>query len=358
VSAAATGADGGVDADGMAWPPTTGRPVVLGIETSCDETAAAVVAGGVDVRSSVVSSQVDLHARFGGVVPEIASRAHVELLTPVVAEAMVEAGTEPADLDAVAATVGPGLVGSLLVGVSAAKAMALVWGVPFVGVNHLEGHLFAALLEEPDLEPPLVVLLVSGGHTLLVAMDGFGRYRLLGQTIDDAAGEAFDKVARLLGLGYPGGPVIDRLAATGDPTAVAFPRAMLQEGYDFSFSGVKTSVITHVRRHPETPVADVAASFQRAVVDVLVTKARRAAAEVGAKGLVLGGGVAANAELRRTAREAADADGLRCFLPSRALCTDNAAMIAAAGAWRLVHDGPSPLDLGADPNLRLPLLGR
>ena len=330
--------------------------VVLGIETSCDETAAAVVVGGTSVLSSVVSSQVDLHARFGGVVPEIASRAHVELLTPVVAEALVEAGTEPGDVDAVAATVGPGLVGSLLVGVSAAKALALVWGVPFVGVNHLEAHLFAALLEEPDLEPPLVVLLVSGGHTLLVDLRDLGRYRLLGATVDDAAGEAFDKVARFLGLGYPGGPVIDRLAMDGDPTAIDFPRAMRHDGYDFSFSGLKTAVINHVRRHPDVDTVDVAASFQQAVVDVLVEKTRRAARDVGARGLVLAGGVAANSQLREATLDACTEDGLRCFLPSRSMCTDNAAMVAAAGAWRLGHDGPTSLDAGADPNLRLPLL--
>ncbi len=329
---------------------------VLGIETSCDETAAAVVVDGHQVLSSVVSSQVDLHAAFGGVVPELASRAHVELLTPVVAEAMVEAGVEGSDLGAVAATIGPGLVGSLLVGLSAAKALALVWDVPFVGVNHLEGHIYAAFLEEPGLEPPLVVLLVSGGHTMLIAMEGHGRYRLLGATLDDAAGEAYDKVARFLGLGYPGGPAIDRLAMEGDPTAVAFPRGLLGEGYDFSFSGIKTSVITYVRKHPDVSAADVAASFQEAVVDVLVTKAQRAAAEIGAKGIVLGGGVAANSRLRERILDACIADGLHGFLPSRSMCTDNAAMIAAAGWWRLRSDGPSPLTLGADPGLGLPLL--
>jgi N6-L-threonylcarbamoyladenine synthase len=329
---------------------------ILGIETSCDETAAAVVADGTTVLSSVVSSQVDLHAAFGGVVPELASRAHVELLNPVVAQALVEAGTDGAAIGAVAATVGPGLVGSLLVGVSAAKALALVWGVPFVGVNHLEAHLYAAFLEEPDLEPPLVVLLVSGAHTMLVAMEGHGAYRLLGTTIDDAAGEAFDKVARFLGLGYPGGPAIDRLAMQGDRNAVAFPRGMRNEGYDFSFSGLKTSVVTYARKHPEASVADLAASFQEAVVDVLVTKARRAAAEVGATGLVLGGGVAANSSLRERALDACIADGMRQFLPSRSMCTDNAAMVAAAGWWRLRSDGPTPLDAGADPNLALPVL--
>src|SRR5215831_10399985 len=220
--------------------------VLLGIETSCDETAAACVMGGGDVLSSVVSSQIDLHAQFGGVVPEIASRAHVELVVPVIARAIVEAGIEDSRVDAVAATVGPGLIGALLVGVSTAKALALVWNVPFVGVNHLEAHLYAALLEDPELQFPLVVLLVSGGHTLLVSMEGHGRYRLLGQTVDDAAGEAFDKVARYLGLGYPGGPAIDRDAVLGDPKAIAFPRAMLDDGLDFSFSGLKTAVVNYV----------------------------------------------------------------------------------------------------------------
>ncbi|MBA3283379.1 MAG: tRNA (adenosine(37)-N6)-threonylcarbamoyltransferase complex transferase subunit TsaD [Acidimicrobiia bacterium] len=337
-------------------PPVDAATTVLGIETSCDETAASVVVGGHIVRSSVVSSQVDIHARFGGVVPEIASRAHVDLLTPVIAEALVEAGVDGPDLDAVAATVGPGLVGALLVGVSTAKALALVWNVPFVAVNHLEAHLYAALLEDPSLELPLVVLLVSGGHTMLIEMEGHGRYRLLGSTIDDAAGEAFDKVGRYLGLGYPGGPAIDRVAMTGDPMAIAFPRAMLAEGLDFSFSGLKTSVVNHVRKHPEAATADVAASFQEAVVDVLVTKARRAAQQVGAKGLVLGGGVAANSLLRERFLSACVEDGIRGFLPSRSMCTDNAAMVAAAAWWRLASDGPSPLDTGADPNLRLPLI--
>jgi N6-L-threonylcarbamoyladenine synthase len=336
-------------------PPYLVRPGtrVLGIETSCDETAAAVVVDGHHVLSSVVSSQVDLHARFGGVVPEIASRAHVELLTPVIARALIEAGIDDDHVDAVAATVGPGLIGALLVGVSAAKTLALVWDVPFVAVNHLEAHLYAALLEDPELELPVVVLLVSGGHTLLVLMEGHGRYRVLGSTIDDAAGEAFDKVARYLGLGYPGGPAIDGIAMQGDPTSIAFPRALMAEGYDFSFSGLKTSVVNHVRRHPEVATADVAASFQEAVVDVLVTKARRAAQDLGAKGLCLAGGVAANTQLRERLLDVCVADGLRAFLPSRSMCTDNAAMVAAAGWYRLRSDGPSPLDTGADPNLRL-----
>jgi N6-L-threonylcarbamoyladenine synthase len=326
---------------------------ILGIETSCDETAAAVVDDGVLVLSSIVSTQIDLHAKFGGVVPEIASRAHLQLLVPVIAEAIEVSGIEVASIDAIAATVGPGLVGALLVGVSTAKALALVWDKPFVAVNHLEAHLYAAFLEEPDLPLPLVVALVSGGHTMLVAMEGHGAYRILGQTVDDAAGEAFDKVARLLGLGYPGGPAIDRLAESGDPKAVTFPRPMLAEGFDFSFSGLKTAVANHVRKHPDTSAADVAASFQAAVVDVLITKARRAAAAIGARGLCLAGGVAANSRLREAARAAADADGLRVYLPSRAMCTDNAAMIAAAGHYRLASDGPSSLAVGASPGLRL-----
>ncbi|MCU0270120.1 MAG: tRNA (adenosine(37)-N6)-threonylcarbamoyltransferase complex transferase subunit TsaD [Acidimicrobiales bacterium] len=325
---------------------------VLGIETSCDETAAAVVVDAHHVVSSVVSSQVDLHARFGGVVPEIASRAHVELLAPVVAQAMIEAGVD-GDVDAVAATVGPGLIGSLLVGVSAAKTLALVWGVPFVGVNHLEAHLYASFLEEPDLPLPVVVLLVSGGHTLLVLMEAHGRYRLLGGTIDDAAGEAFDKVARFLGLGYPGGPAIDRVATQGDPAAIAFPRAIPDEAYDFSFSGLKTAVINHVRKHPEVVTADVAASFQEAVVDVLVTKTLAAAQQHGASGICLAGGVAANSRLRERVLDTCVQHGLHPFLPSPSMCTDNAAMVAAAGWWRLQSDGPTPLDVGASPNLTL-----
>jgi N6-L-threonylcarbamoyladenine synthase len=332
------------------------RGVVLGIETSCDDTAAAVVAGGTEVLSSVVSSQVDLHAMYGGVVPELAGRAHLELLTPAIAEALARAGLAGTDLHAVAATMGPGLIGSLLVGVSEAKALALAWGLPFVGVNHLEGHLFASLLDHPDIEWPVAVLLVSGGHTLLVSMEGPGRYRLLGQTLDDAAGEAFDKVARFLGLGYPGGPAIERAATTGDPSAFAFPRAMLGEGLNLSFSGLKTAVVHAVRKRPDAGDEDVAASFQQAVVDVLVAKTLDAAVSVGARGICLAGGVAANGALRGALVEACRELGLPAYLPSPATCTDNAAMIAAAGWWQLRHVGPTPLDAGADPNLRLPLL--
>jgi N6-L-threonylcarbamoyladenine synthase len=325
---------------------------ILGIETSCDETAAAVVEDGRYVRSSVVSSQIDLHARFGGVVPEVASRAHVELITSVIADALVEAGVELRELDAVAACHGPGLAGALLVGVSAAKALALTANLPYVGVNHLEAHLYAAWLEDPTLVPPLATLIVSGGHTMIVIMEGHGRYHVVGQTVDDAAGEAFDKVARHLGLGYPGGPVIDRLAREGDPKAVRFPRAMPGE-LDFSFAGLKTAVVNHVRRNPEYVVADIAASFQEAVVDQLVTKLVAAADEAGAPVLAIGGGVAANSRLREQVAAAAEASGRRSFLPPMALCTDNGAMIAATAWWRLRSDGPTPLNAGADPNLRL-----
>ena len=331
---------------------------ILGIETSCDETAAAVVEDGRRVRSSVVSSQIDLHAPYGGVVPELASRAHVELINPVVDEALMEAGIlDVRELDAVAACHGPGLAGALLVGVSAAKALALTTGLPYVQVNHLEAHLYAGWLEEPDLEPPLAVLVASGGHTLLVVMEGHGRYHVMGQTVDDAAGEAFDKVARFLGLGYPGGPVIDELAGKGDPDAIAFPRPMIGEGYDFSFSGLKTAVVNYARKHPEAEPNHIVASFQEAVVDVLTTKLVAAAAEAGARTLVLGGGVAANSRLRSRVADAAAASGRRAFLPPPALCTDNGAMIAATAWWRLRADGPTPLDAGIDPSLALPADG-
>lgn len=327
--------------------------VVLAIETSCDETAASLVMGGNDVLSSVVSSQIDIHARFGGVVPEVASRAHLEAIVPVVRAAFDEAGIDPTRVDAVAATAGPGLIGALLVGVSAAKSLALAWDRPFIGVNHLEAHLYAGWLDDPSLQFPLTVLLVSGGHTMIVNMKGHGDYAILGRTIDDAAGEAYDKVARYLELGYPGGPVIDRVSAEGDPQAIAFPRAMMHDGLDFSFSGLKTAVINHVRKNPGTRNEDVAASFQAAVVDVLCAKTLRAAQQTGATGIVLGGGVAANSLLRsEMTRRGAEA-GLKVALPSRAMCTDNAAMIASAAWHRLRSDGPMDLDCGAWPNLKL-----
>ena len=327
--------------------------VVLGIETSCDETAASIVMGGTDVLSSIVSSQIDIHAKFGGVVPEVASRAHLELIQPVIDEAISTAGIHADRIDAIAVTVGPGLIGALLVGVSAAKAMALSLDRPLIGVNHLEAHLYAALLDDPGLEFPAVVLLVSGGNTLLLSMSAPGQYSLLGATIDDAAGEAFDKIARFLDIGYPGGPAVDAAAQRGNPKAIDFPRAMLHDGLNFSFSGLKTAVINHVRKNPDVSSDNVAASFQVAVVDVLATKLMRAARETGARSVVLGGGVAANTLLRSEVTRLAEAEGFRVALPSRAMCTDNAAMIASAGWYRLRDHGPSGLDVGATPNLTL-----
>jgi N6-L-threonylcarbamoyladenine synthase len=327
--------------------------VVLAIETSCDETAASVVMGGNDVLSSIVSSQIEIHARFGGVVPEVASRAHLEALIPVVNSAIEEAGILPSRIDVVAATAGPGLIGALLVGVSAAKSLALVWDKPFVGVNHLEAHLYAGLLDDPTLQFPLIVLLVSGGHTMIIEMRGHGDYTVLGRTIDDAAGEAYDKVARFLNLGYPGGPVIDRIAADGNEHAVEFPRAMQHDGLDVSFSGLKTAVMNHVRRNPDISNVDIAASFQAAVVDVLCIKTIRAAQQIGAKGIVLGGGVSANSALRAEMTRRGNEAGFKVALPSRAMCTDNAAMIAAAAWHRIAADGPTSLACGAYPNLKL-----
>ena len=269
---------------------------------------------------------------------------------------MHSAGIDPSRIDAVAATVGPGLIGALLVGVSAAKALALVWDKPFVGVNHMEAHLYAGLLDDPTLEFPLVVLLVSGGHTMLVEMIGHGTYRLLGRTIDDAAGEAYDKVARYLDLGYPGGPAIDAAAELGNPEAINFPRAMMHDGLNFSFSGLKTSVINYVRKNPDVSNIDVAASFQAAVVDVLVAKTIMAAQQVGAVGVVLGGGVAANSRLRAQLQSQGQLNGFRVAVPSRAMCTDNAAMIAAAAWHRLGSDGPTDMSVGANPNLALPVV--
>ena len=327
--------------------------VILGIETSCDETAAAVVMGGNDVLSSVVATQIDLHARYGGVVPEIASRAHVEAMNVVIRQAVLQSGVPIERIDAVAATVGPGLIGALLVGVAAAKSVALVLDKPFIGVNHLEAHLYAALLDDLHVEFPMLVVLVSGGNTLFVEMLGHGDFSVIGQTIDDAAGEAFDKVARFLDLGHPGGPAIDRIALTGNANAIDFPRAMLHDGLDVSFSGLKTSVINYVRKNPTVSTADVAASFQYAVVDVLAAKARKAAQQIGAKTVALGGGVAANSLLRSTMTTVCAESGWRLVLPSMGMCTDNAAMIASAGWYRLVADGPSSMDMGAMPNLKL-----
>ena len=326
--------------------------LVLGIETSCDETAAALVMGGDDVVSNVVSTQIELHADFGGVVPEIASRAHLSALNPVIARAIVEGGVDESRIDAIACTVGPGLVGALLVGVSAAKSLALAWEKPFVAVNHMEAHLYAASLEEPGLEFPLVVLLVSGGHTMLVEMCDHGRYRLLGQTIDDAAGEAFDKVGRVLGLPYPGGPAIDKAAKLGNPEAFKFPRAVMDDGYNFSFSGLKTAVLRQTQKYKggKMPVNDLAASFQAAVVDALVSKTQRAATAYGVTAVHMAGGVSANSALRTAMSERLDTP---VRYPSPILCTDNAAMIGAAAHWHFLQGQQDSLDLDVIPSLQL-----
>ncbi len=338
--------------------------LVLGIETSCDETAVGIVEDRFTVRSNVVASQVDLHAPYGGVVPEVAARAHLELMQPTIERALVEAGCRLSDIDALAVTAGPGLVGALLVGVAGAKGLALATGLPLLGVNHLRAHVEAAQLEYGELEPPVLALVVSGGHTSLVVMEPptgdstQPAFRQLGSTIDDAAGEAFDKIARFLGLGYPGGPEIDRLATRGNPKAFAFPRPMTGDGtYNFSLSGLKTAVIRELRRMEaageEPDLADVAASFQEAIVDVQLEKTLAAAKSEGIETVVIAGGVAANSRLRERMLGACDDQGLRLLAPHVQLCTDNGAMVAASGA-NLLHAGVfASLDLAADPNLPL-----
>jgi N6-L-threonylcarbamoyladenine synthase len=334
---------------------------VLGIETSCDETAVALVEDGTRVLVNLVGSQADVHRRFGGVVPELASRAHVEVLSPLVGEAMDRAGLRFSALDGIAVTVGPGLVGALLVGLAGAKAMALATGAPLIGVNHLEGHIYANFLDHgeghAELRFPYVAFVVSGGHTMLVWIPEEGTYQILGQTVDDAAGEAFDKIARFLGLGYPGGPEIDRVSRDGNPDAIRFPRAMVDAGYDFSLSGLKTAVIRHVRRERaegrDPRLEDVAASFQEAVVDVQVRKTIAAATEHGVERVLLGGGVVANTRLRDRMLSAAAEAGLEVLVPPLEYCTDNAAMIACAGYHRLARGERTPLDVGADPGLAL-----
>lgn len=332
--------------------------LILGIETSCDDTAAAVVAEGKKMLSNVVASQVSIHQKFGGVVPEVASRKHMELLAPIIQQALEEAGIGWSNLEGVAVTFGPGLVGALLVGVSTAKAIAYALDIPLIGVNHLEGHIYANFLEQPQLEMPLVALIVSGGHTDLVYMQEHGRYTLMGSTRDDAAGEAFDKVARALGLGYPGGPAIEKIACSGDPTAVSLPRAWLGPGsLDFSFSGLKTAVLNYVYRHQRQgevfSLPDLAASFQQAVVEVLVEKTLEAARRQQVSTVLVAGGVAANRCLRKALEERGKAEGFRVFFPSLSLCTDNAAMIATAGYYRLQRGERSPLALNAVPDLAL-----
>lgn len=320
--------------------------LILGVETSCDETAVAVVRGR-QVLSSVVAQQIDIHARFGGVVPELASRRHLELIVPVAKEALRRAGVGLSDLQAVSVVQGPGLVGALLVGICFAKSLAYLLRRPLIGVSHLEAHVFSVFAEaEPPF--PFAALLVSGGHTNLYRVEDFTRLTLLGQTRDDAAGEAFDKVAKLLGLGYPGGPAIERAAAEGRAGRLTLPRAMMgAETYDFSFSGLKTAVALELRRHPQTSAADVAHAFQEAVVEVLVAKAMRAAREQGELRLVVSGGVAANRRLREELETAAQRERVRLYVPSMNLCTDNGAMVAIAGLFRLERGERSGLDLDA-----------
>ncbi len=332
--------------------------ITLGIETSCDETAVAVVEDGFHIRANLIARQEHLHGRFGGVVPEVAARAHVESLNPLLERALHDAGVGFRDLDGVAVTVGPGLVGALLVGMAAAKAVSLATGAPLIGVNHLEGHIWANFLEHGDPDPPYIALVVSGGHTMLVHLATAHHHEVLGQTLDDAAGEAFDKVARLLGLGFPGGPALDALAIDGDPAAVRFPRAMEDSGdLDFSMSGLKTAVLRYLQAEEaagrDVSLPDVAASFQEAIVDVQLSKTIRAAKERGVDTVLLGGGVVANSRLRDRMAEAGAAEGLRVRYPPLELCTDNAAMIASVGAARLARGERSSLDIAADPNLRL-----
>jgi len=339
--------------------PSHGRPMrILGIESSCDDCAAAVLADGRTLLSHVIHSQIATHRPYGGVVPELASRDHLDKIVPVIDKAMRDAGTDWRDLDGVAVTYGPGLIGSLLVGLSAAKTISFALGIPLCGVHHLEGHLFAAFLEDPAPAFPFVGLIVSGGHTSLYHVEAFDSRRLLGQTRDDAAGEAFDKVAKLLGLGYPGGSIIDRLARNGDRTAFAFPRPLAAgDTLDFSFSGLKTAVRNFAQDRGEAflreRTADVAASFQEAVVDCLLTKLARAVSQTGTRRVVVCGGVACNQRLRERLELAAEEEALELFVPSPSLCTDNAAMIAATGTRHLLAGRTSPLSLNAAANLPL-----
>ena len=332
--------------------------LILGIESSCDETAAAVVKGGRTVLSNVISSQIDIHTLYGGVVPEIASRKHTERINQVIRQALKDAGVALSDIDAIAVTYGPGLVGALLVGVAEAKAISFATGIDLIGVHHIEGHICANYIEHEDLNPPFLSLVVSGGHTHLVRVKDYGEYEILGRTRDDAAGEAFDKVARAIGLGYPGGPKIDKVSKEGNPDAIAFPRAKVTDSaYDFSFSGLKSAVLNYLNScemKGETIVtADVAASFQKAVVDVLVENSMAACGQYEAKEFALAGGVASNSALRSAMQEACDAQGIRFYMPSPIYCTDNAAMIAVAGYYEYCKGVRSGLDLNAIPNLPL-----
>ena len=331
---------------------------ILAIESSCDETAAAVVRNGRDVLSNVIYSQIDLHTVYGGVVPEIASRKHIEKVAQVVDKALSDASLTLNDIDAIAVTYGPGLVGALLVGVSFAKSLSFATGIPLIGVHHIEGHICANYIENKELKPPFMALVVSGGHTHLVKVADYGEYEILGRTRDDAAGEAFDKVARAIGLGYPGGPKVDKVSKEGNPDAIVFPKAKVNDSvYDFSFSGLKSAVLNYLNQaqmKDETiNVADVAASFQKAVVDVLVEHTIQAAGEYGFKEIALAGGVASNSSLRSAMEEACKNRGLTLYRPSPIFCTDNAAMIGVAGYYEYIKGNRSDFHLNAVPSLKL-----
>ena len=332
--------------------------LILGLESSCDETAAAVIKNGRTVLSNVISSQIDIHKEYGGVVPEIASRKHIERINTVIEEALKEAGVGLKDLDAIGVTYGPGLVGALLVGVAEAKAICFAADIPLVGVHHIEGHVSANYIENKDLEPPFLCLIVSGGHTHLVVVKDYGEFEILGRTRDDAAGEAFDKVARAIGLGYPGGPKIDKLSKEGNPDAITFPKTKIEDApYDFSFSGLKSAVLNYINKakmmNEEFNPADLAASFQKNVVDTLTEKTIHAAKELHINKVAIAGGVASNSTLRNSMEEACRKEGLRFYHPSPIFCTDNAAMIGAAGYYEYIKGVRSGLDLNAVPGLKL-----
>jgi N6-L-threonylcarbamoyladenine synthase len=335
--------------------------IILAIETSCDDAGAAVISNGRKILSNVVSSQVSIHQKYGGVVPELASRRHIESIVPIVTEALEAAKVTLKEIDGIAVTQGPGLVGSLLVGLSFAKSLSFVKGLPFIGVNHIEAHLSAIFLDKNPPKFPFIGLVVSGGHTSLFRVDGFGKYKRLGQTRDDAAGEAFDKVAKLLGLGYPGGPIIDELSKRGDPKAIRFPRASLgKDSFDFSFSGLKTAVVNYVKAHPqpaggysEDLIRNIVSSFQEAVVEVLVKRTLQAAQHQGLSRVVLSGGVAANCRLRERMEEEAFQQEVKLYIPPPSFCTDNAAMVGVVGYEYLKRDIRSPLSLNVFSNLPL-----